>query len=522
MNNDALRNEIEMRMNPEDFTITSSDLIDIINMFNTDEHAVVQIYSDLVADKQSELKETADEVLDYFREKGNYRPSFEEFKQVFNQYEERFIDNNILRDMHKNGINDKNQLSLFEIQKIIREELKSINEREYTFDDEYDEDFEAARAEKNWGGAGEPEEEFDAEEFFGAAGDAAEDDIRAEFGDDEFTPFGTMEDPRMLKNLKENDLRHVIGPNSGLFRPQDSEGNALKLKSIVKHIGSEKRGRVIRFGDDGNGSLVVVVEWAWPTDMKFTNPEEMGEKNEVPEHLIVQGINEGDDEYGRDNLRGVKVTYGDGSVINTSMAAHLTDDEINDYFAKGKMFNIGSVEDNMQPVADVEIFRENLNINTMNEELNEEENLRYLIQFPYYADSDEEVVSFLKDLGDKIGHEYFTVKKHNLDNNKIEDWMEMDSTEVNFNMNEDICDTDASEGDAEETIEEMRGLGSGVKNSGDRNVKLRDDHAHSPLTNLNESVNASIKNLFEGKVTKKALKEFIFEEAKKVAKNLKG
>jgi hypothetical protein len=41
-------------------------------------------------------------------------------------------------------------------------------------------------------------------------------------------------------------------------------------------------------------------------------------------------------------LRGVKVTYSDGTVISTSMAAHLTNSDIKNYFKKGKMFNVGT------------------------------------------------------------------------------------------------------------------------------------------------------------------------------------
>lgn len=368
MEDNNLRDEIEMRMNPEDFTIKSIDLIDIINMFDIDEQTVVQVYSELVEEKQNEIKETTEEVFDYFREKGNYYPSFEEFKKIFNQYENNFIDNNILRDMYKQRINDKNQMSLFEMQQIIKEELKNIHERNYEFDEFDDEDEQISRAEKNWGGALEPEEEFDAEEFFGAAGDAAEEDIKAEFGDDEFTPFGTMEDPRMLKDLEEDTDNHVVSPNSGLFRPQDSIGNDITIKSMVQHVDGNKRGYVKGFGDDGAGNLIVRVDWAWPVEMKFKNPKEMGEMSEAPGDLIVQ------------------------------------------------------------------------------------------------------------------------------------------------NMNNDAVD---------ETIEEMRGLGSGVKNSGDRNIKMRDDHMHSPLTNLNESIDVKIKGLMETKITKKELQEFISEEAKRVAKQLK-
>ena len=211
-----------------------------------------------------------------------------------------------------------------------------------------------------WGGELPNEEEFDAYEFFGNAGDAAEDDIRAEFGDDEFASFGSMEDPRMLRNLEEDIT------DKKLFKPQDADGNDVNRHSLVKLAdGSEKKGRVMGFGDDGRGSLIVIVDWTWPIDMNRTNPEEMGKKNEIPGNLIVQ-----------------------------------------------------------------------------------------------------------------------TMKRES------------------------------------EQIEEMRGLGSGVKNSGDRNVKLRDDHQHVPLTNLDESISKKIQTLSENKITKKGLLDFIRQEAKNISKNI--
>ncbi len=69
---------------------------------------------------------------------------------------------------------------------------------------------------------------------------------------------------------------------------------------------------------------------------------------------------------------------------------------------------------------------------------------------------------------------------------------------------------------SESPIEEMRGLSKSVKNSGDRNVKMRDDHHEAPLTNLDESIN----NLFKNKVTKRQLNEFINEQARKISKNI--
>lgn len=56
-------------------------------------------------------------------------------------------------------------------------------------------------------------------------------------------------------------------------------------------------------------------------------------------------------------LTGAKVTYSDGTVIKTSMAAGLTDEEIMEYFKVGRVFNLGSVEDKMARVVKCEVLR---------------------------------------------------------------------------------------------------------------------------------------------------------------------
>lgn len=56
-------------------------------------------------------------------------------------------------------------------------------------------------------------------------------------------------------------------------------------------------------------------------------------------------------------LRAVKVTYSDGNEITTSMAHGLTDQAIKEYFAIGKTFNIGTVDDNLQKVTKCEILK---------------------------------------------------------------------------------------------------------------------------------------------------------------------
>lgn len=97
----------------------------------------------------------------------------------------------------------------------INEGYKSIEEKVEEIKSKIKEiENEEEEAIKNWGGVdSEEEEEFSAEEFFGAAGDAAEEDIKSDpdmGGEEEFASFGSMEDPRMLKDLTEQELRAAI------------------------------------------------------------------------------------------------------------------------------------------------------------------------------------------------------------------------------------------------------------------------------------------------------------------------
>ena len=57
-------------------------------------------------------------------------------------------------------------------------------------------------------------------------------------------------------------------------------------------------------------------------------------------------------------LRAVKVTFENGDHLTTSMAAHLTDEDIKDYYKVGRSFNVGiGPNDNMQRVAKVDILK---------------------------------------------------------------------------------------------------------------------------------------------------------------------
>lgn len=62
------------------------------------------------------------------------------------------------------------------------------------------------------------------------------------------------------------------------------------------------------------------------------------------------------------SLRAIKVTYSDGTVISTDMAANLTDEQMLAYFKIGKVFNLGTPfpdeeEDNEQRVIKAEILK---------------------------------------------------------------------------------------------------------------------------------------------------------------------
>ncbi|MFA5152995.1 MAG: hypothetical protein WC554_10575 [Clostridia bacterium] len=56
-----------------------------------------------------------------------------------------------------------------------------------------------------------------------------------------------------------------------------------------------------------------------------------------------------------EGLREVEVIFDDGSIIKTSMATNLSDEEILDYYKVGKKFNIGSIDDKMVKVKKVNI-----------------------------------------------------------------------------------------------------------------------------------------------------------------------
>lgn len=70
---------------------------------------------------------------------------------------------------------------------------------------------------------------------------------------------------------------------------------------------------------------------------------------------FLQSINE-------DKLRSIKVDFENGDTITTNMAAHLTDEEMLDYYQVGKIFNLGNgPHDNLSKVKSAEILENKIN-----------------------------------------------------------------------------------------------------------------------------------------------------------------
>jgi len=86
-------------------------------------------------------------------------------------------------------------------------------------------------------------------------------------------------------------------------------------------------------------------------------------KNVIQSKKIGIGENTEEKEVSKPTkLRSVKVTYENGDVVPTNMAANITDDEIYNYFKVGKTFNIGlGPKDNLTKVAKVEILENDIN-----------------------------------------------------------------------------------------------------------------------------------------------------------------
>lgn len=107
----------------------------------------------------------------------------------------------------------------------------------------------------------------------------------------------------------------------------------------------------VRPTEAGLALLDTFVEMIVDEDMvfDFNDPESIADDINTSLHYDRMDLGE--------SLRHVRVTFDDGNVIDTNMAAGLSDEEIKDYYAIGKEFNVGDGEhDKMARVSDVEIL----------------------------------------------------------------------------------------------------------------------------------------------------------------------
>lgn len=107
-------------------------------------------------------------------------------------------------NFNKDFINDFISESYKSVQEKIEEIENSINELNLD-----DEDSVVAA----WGGYEEDEEYFDVDEFAGEMFDPenpAIEDIKAEFGEEDFARYGSLENPKMITKLKKEDVRRII------------------------------------------------------------------------------------------------------------------------------------------------------------------------------------------------------------------------------------------------------------------------------------------------------------------------
>lgn len=486
MNENEIKFEIEYRINDNDLTMSYNDLIDIANSFDIDEEKVVFLYNQIIDEKREEIRENTKEIIQYFKDKSNFYPSFQEFKKEFEEFDINVSDS-VLRPIFREEIYDENQLSLFErykknVSKLIKEEknnnIEDVVEKMIKLNEMIDDDFLSSF----------DSEEFDNEAMAAAMADIGKDFIplgKSEFeknlNTDEFKKdlermnLNLPSDEKeissieaMMKKRREQESRFGKGSlNENLLKILDAEGNEIKRNSLVNSIEiPQKKGRVMGFGDNGKGELELIVNWQWPIDMNITNPEEMGKKRESTKNVVL---------------------------------------------SKNKKENM-----------------ENLNETKAEETVNKFKRLKSMIP------------------GENLGELILFKMEDSLANLILDDI----ARDYGINLNENF-------------IDEIRGVGHGIKRSGDRNIKMRDDKAHAPLTKLNEgeevvdgkvkvynaimdfhniggekfqvlsivdnifgkelseSINLEIKSFVsKEKITKKELRDFINEQAKNIANQI--
>lgn len=97
--------------------------------------------------------------------------------------------------------------------------------------------------------------------------------------------------PTLQKHLSEGtvqeDVANVEAPK--VYRPKDSEGNDLKIDTIIKYIKTGQEGKILRFGVTENGKkLVARIEWFDKIVPIQGTPQSLPPKDVEPQELIIR------------------------------------------------------------------------------------------------------------------------------------------------------------------------------------------------------------------------------------------
>lgn len=139
-------------------------------------------------------------------------------------------------------------------------------------------------------GAGSLNEEtdFDTKNLYSFLKDAL---YYAESKSMDYAEAAQMLEEALNKNFSiEKKIQENLGQEvTKLFRPKDSEGNDLKIGSIVKYLKSGQEGKILRFGTTENGQkLVAQIDWFDSIVPVQGTPQSLPGKNIEPTELVIR------------------------------------------------------------------------------------------------------------------------------------------------------------------------------------------------------------------------------------------
>lgn len=163
---------------------------------------------------------------------------------------------------------------------------------------------------------------------------------------------GNIFSEELLEFIKSNKaLKKEVG---GIVEGWEERKMTGGRRKLVKEVGDVKHEIIVKADGTAYVTTTDRSKMSGPDKYSQTVPSDVSDDFNSLEEAIDYADKKKMSEGGK--LRSVKVTYDNGKVIETNMAAHLTDQDIKDYYRIGRPFNIGSGEnDKMAKVASIEI-----------------------------------------------------------------------------------------------------------------------------------------------------------------------